>query len=102
MTALKKFIGCISLVELHKLDHEKRKWNDKVQKNQILGLFNKQADRTVMEEKNEFQIKDQKWKMDSRIQLVILRFSFRQKKKNSSIKKHHLFHLTSSVTQNGS
>ena len=74
----------------------------KNKENQLLELFNKQADRTVMEEKNAFQIKDQKWKMDSRIQLVILRFSFRPKKKNSSIKKHHLFHLTTRVTQNGS
>ena len=34
----------------------------KYKKNQILGLFNKQADRTVMEEKNVSQIIDQKWK----------------------------------------
>ena len=55
-----------------------------------------------MEEKNAFQIIDLKWKLDSRIQLVILRISFRPKTKNSSIGKHHFFHLTTRVTQNGS
>ena len=74
----------------------------KNKENQLLELFNKQADRTVMEEKNEFQIKDQKWKMDSRIQLVILRFSFKSKFKNDSIEKIHWMHLTSRVTQIGS
>ena len=56
----------------------------------------------MMEEKNAFPIIDLKWKMDSRIQLVILIFSFRPKKKYSSIKKHHFFNLTTRVTQNGS